>query len=96
MIYTHGDLGSIVNELSNQITESVETELMSQLNDFISRDLIVIHRGPTILTHNPMTNKVEISTSCSLHLKDKDYIVALEKENKELKEFIAKFKDLTR
>lgn len=79
---------SIMNGMNKAFTEvSKQTEdiILEQLNDFVSRGLIVLKMGPMTLTHDQMSNKINVSQSCTLVLKDKEYIEKLEKENIELK-----------
>lgn len=79
-------------EIIKESMRQKEIEILSQLNDFISRDLIVVEEGPTTMVRDPLSSKIEIRTSVRLVLKDKEYIEELERENKELKELIEKLK----
>lgn len=59
---------------------------MEQLNEFISRGLIIVELTQPTFVHSPDSTKVEIRQSCKLVLKDQEYIQDLERENKALKE----------
>ena len=84
------------NSIAKELAKQSETILLDQLNEFISRGLIVVHHGPTGFVHDPYTNKVTIQSSVKLVLKDQDYIEQLEKENKALKEQIEKTNEVIR
>jgi len=86
-------MNKILNDSVDEIEKKVESELLSQLNDFISRGLIVVERSHPSLASSyedityptPNTFKVELNTAVRLVLKDKEYIEKLESENKEFK-----------
>ena len=87
MIYT-----SSLISLSEKVAAETEKEIISQLNDFISRNLIEIQTGPLTFVQSMQTSTVEVRRSVKLVLKDKEYVEKLEKENSELKDLIAKIK----
>lgn len=86
------NINSIVKDLARQS----ETIILDQLNEFISRGLIVVHRGPMNLVQDHYTDKVTIQSSVKLVLKDQEYIEQLEKENKALKEQIERTNQIIR
>ena len=59
-----------------------------QLNELVSKGLLVIELGEPIIVHDEHSSKVEIKRSVKINLKDKEYIESLEKENAKLKEQI--------
>ena len=63
---------------------------MEQLNDLISRRLLVVVMGQPTLVRYENSDRVELRQTCQLVLKDKEYIEKLEKENTELKEKLDK------
>lgn len=72
--------------------EQSEKVVLAQLNDFISRGLIVLESTGPLLTRSSDSDKIEMRYACNLVLKDKEYILKLEKENKEMKELLEKLK----
>lgn len=84
---------NMMSELHKVVAESTENAIMEQLNEFISRDLIVVEISQPILVRDPMSTKVQVRQQCRLVLKDKEYIEKLERENKTLKEHLNKIKE---
>lgn len=74
----------IVTKVLNEVIRETENKLLEQLNDFISRDLITVEKGPLTIVQDQLTSNLLIQQSVQLVLKDKEYILKLEKENKEL------------
>lgn len=84
-------------ELAKESAKQTESIILEQLNDFISRGLIIIEKTQPVLTTEIDQNnnyQVRLNQSCRLVLKDKEYIEKLEKENQELKELISKIKEI--
>lgn len=67
------------------IMSQKESIILNQLNDLISRGLLVVEEGTSVLTYSEHSSKIELNQSINLKLKDQDYIEQLERENKELK-----------
>lgn len=82
------NFNSHASEIMKSVAEHSEKVIIEQLNDFISRGLLELRSvGPT-LVHALDSNKIEIKYGCMLILKDKEYILKLEEENKEMKELL--------
>jgi hypothetical protein len=83
-------------QLAHEVAKQTESLILEQLNDFISRGLICVEQvGPTFVqVVNPLNsrNTVSIQQSVRLVLKDKEYVEKLEKENKELRDILAKLR----
>lgn len=88
----HESLNSALLEVNKQ-TESI---ILSQLNELISRGLLVIESTQPVLVadydlyHNGTFNRdkpynIRLQQMVKLKLKDQEYIEKLEKENEELK-----------
>jgi len=77
--------------IAREISKATEASIMAQLNDFISRGLIIVEHGPMSFTRNPLKDpyKINIEQTVSLKLKDKEYIEKLEAENKRYKDLLA-------
>lgn len=88
MLYTQG-LSSVIPEIGNQISKQTEIIILEQLNDLISRNLLIVETTqPTFVTEYSQNSdkiQVKVMQQCRLVLKDKEYIEKLEKENEELK-----------
>lgn len=73
-----------------------ESVILEQLNDLISRDLLVVQEGPQSLVRDLESDKITIQQSIRLVLKDKEYIEKLEIENRALKESIQAIREAVR
>lgn len=80
---------NLAQELIKQSAKKQEEYILSQLNEFISRGLIVVERTQVTFIRDEMSNEIKISQGIRLVLKDQEYIEKLEKENKELKNLIS-------
>lgn len=82
----------IASDLAKRVAQATEHSILEQLNDFVSRGLIEIQTtGPTFVQVEDITrptHRIEVRQTVRLVLKDKDYIVQLEKENAKLKEIL--------
>lgn len=80
-----------------EISKQKEKIILDQLNERISRNLLVVETQP-VLIHNidPDTRepKVELKQQVRLVLKDQEYIEKLENENRELKENLDRISEL--
>lgn len=76
------------SEIMADMARQTENLILEQLNDLVSRGLLVVERGPMSLVHSQDKDKIEVRQSCRLILKDKEYIEKLEAENKLLHEKI--------
>jgi hypothetical protein len=79
-------------ELAKRTAEVTELEILSQLNDFIKRDLIEVQYGQLIFFQEMDSTAIKVSRTVKLVLKDKEYIEKLEKDNEELRSIISKLK----
>lgn len=81
MIYGHAEnIQSLISELAEQKQQL----LLSQLNDLVSRGLLVVEEGPSSLVRSAHSDKIEYVQTIKLTLKDKEYIQSLESKVKEL------------
>jgi hypothetical protein len=71
-------------KILNEVAKATENEMLSQLNELVSRGLIVWEQGPQVLTRDKLTDNLSISFSGRLVLKDQEYIETLEKKVSEL------------
>lgn len=86
------NMNSYTNALVRDMMQQKENLILEQLNDLISRKLLIIENGSFSLVRESNSNKITYKQTIKLTLKDKEYIEQLEKENKELKEIINKLK----
>lgn len=91
--YKPNIMQSLTEELNDQVVKHTENLLLEQLNDFVSRGLIIAEKGPMTMVRDPSNDKIVINQSINLVLKDKEYIESLEKQVKELSENLQKIKD---
>jgi len=88
-------MSDLASEVLTKATKHQEAIILEQLNELVSRGLLVIEQGPqTLVTSRSSQGDyvLDIKQSCRLLLKDQEYLEALEKENKELKEKLATIK----
>lgn len=78
-------LEAMATDVAENVTRATETAISEQLNEFISRGLITLEFTQPILVRSEMSSKIEIRQQCRLLLKDQEYILKLEEENKALK-----------
>jgi hypothetical protein len=81
-------------KLTRAVTKAREESILSQLNDFISRELIEVRIMGTQFVRIPDSAAIEYREVVELVLKDKEYIEKLEKENAELKSYVEEIKKL--
>lgn len=75
------------SDVAKEVSKKTESEILRQLNEHISRGLIVIEQTqPQFVSTPEDPNKIEIRTSVRLKLKDQEYIEKLECDNKNLKD----------
>lgn len=74
-----------IEGLIQSIVRQQEAYIAEQLGELIQKGLLVIESTKPILTQEFSSNKIHVSQAIRLVLKDKEYIEALESENKQLK-----------
>jgi hypothetical protein len=77
-----------ISQQINELLKQQEMILIDQLNELISRDLLVVESHQPVLTRSEDSGQVQLRQTVKLKLKDQEYIEKLEKENKTLKERI--------
>jgi hypothetical protein len=85
-MFNTNDLNSVASDLCRETAKQTEDIILDQLNEFISRGLIVVEKGPMTLIHDSYLDKITINQSVSLKLKDQEYIEKLEGQIKDLEE----------
>ena len=77
-----------------QVAEQAEGLILEQLNDLVSRGLLVVELGPLSFysTSNLDGTHLKVHRTVKLVLKDKEYIETLEAENAKLKDVLARLK----
>ena len=73
-------------DMADKFAAQKEAIIFGQLKEIISRGLLVIVEGAPTLVRDMASNSVEYKQSITLQLKDQEYIVKLEKENKSMKD----------
>ncbi len=87
--------GSHATELAKYVYEATEKEITAQLNELVSRGLLVVETQGPFLSAEPYNHHVSVRLAVRLKLKDQEYIEGLEKEITELKAVIDGFKQAT-
>jgi hypothetical protein len=82
----------VLHEISEKTAKATESLVLNQLNDFVSRGLIVIEKGPMTMMQTPF-GTVEFKQSVNLVLKDREYIEKLENELSNALDIIHKLSD---
>lgn len=71
-----------------EISDAKEKELMSQLNEIISRGLLVVEQTKMVLVKAVDSDKIEAQFGIRLVPKEFEYIKKLEAENQKLRDTI--------
>lgn len=77
---------SLVAEVSREAAKQTESLIMEQLNELISRGLLVIEMTKPMIVHDQNTAKICLHQGVRLLLKDQEYVEKLENENRAMKE----------
>ena len=91
-----------LTKVAMDIQAQVEFNILSQLNELISRGLLIVEKGPMIITEiPPKTNlhdfpQLQVSQSVNIKVRDQEYIMKLEKENKEMREILDRLNKINR
>ena len=72
--------------LAKEVAKATESRILEQLNEFVSRGLIVIEQGPVTFVRTVHDDKIELRQTINLKLKDQEYIEMLEAKVKHLSE----------
>jgi len=84
----------MVQELARIQIKQIDDSILKQLNEFISRGLLVVEQKQPVLIQDSRSSEIRVSTFISLKLKDQEYIEKLEIENKEMKKDLDDIKHL--
>jgi hypothetical protein len=77
---------TMASEIAELAAKQTDEELLSQLNEHISRGLIVVERTNTIMVQDPLDkNKIELRMGIRLKLMEQEYIEKLENKLKAIK-----------
>lgn len=83
----------IVREVAYECARQTEESILAQLNDFISRGLIIVEQTGPIFVAEQDSARLSIRHSVNLKLKDKEYILSLERQLEELRTLVAKLRE---
>lgn len=96
---------AFIQEFSKDVAARTESLILDQLNEFVSRGLIVIEKGPMSFVRvgdgpasTPFTSsghKIEVRQTVRLVLKDQAYIEALEKRVKEVEALLEQMQNFS-
>lgn len=83
---------NMLHDVIADVAKQQENLLLEQLNDLVSRGLLVVESGPISLIEEAdqmfrpnETRRVRLVQTIKLRLKDREYIEQLEKENQEMR-----------
>jgi ribosome-interacting GTPase 1 len=91
------EASNVITELANNFAKEKEATILAQLNEFISRGLLVVEQGPMVMVHErsfTSGNGVKIEQAVNLKLKDQEYVEKLEWEVRILEEKIKKHENI--
>lgn len=74
------DMKSMVTAIARE----KEKQLLLQLGDLVTKGLLVMEEGETVLVQDPCSPDLQLRSTVRLVLKDKDYIAALEQKVEQL------------
>lgn len=80
------DMTTVATEVAQHAAEATEKEISNQLNELISRGLLIVRTQGPVLVQDGFSSKVSVRLAVRLELKDQEYIEKLEAENETLKE----------
>jgi len=86
------NMSDYAGEIARKVARQTEDSIVGQLSDLVKRDLLVLELGELQLVTDPYTLDIQVRQTVKLHLKNREYIEGLEKQNAELKEIIQKLK----
>jgi hypothetical protein len=70
----------VISDIWNKYTKRKEKTVIEQLNEFISRGLIVVEESSPILVRQSDSSAVVLCNTVELKLKDQEYIHQLEEK----------------
>lgn len=77
-----------ITEISEEVALQTEKAIFEQLQELISRDLLVVEARGVELYQDMTSDKIKIGQNIRLKLKDQEYIEKLETELEEYKKII--------
>lgn len=85
----------LAGQLAKEVAKEQERVILDQLNELISRGLLVVESTQPILVQDPYSAKVTVQQSCKLLLKDQEYIQKLETRVEELEHILKALSDVS-
>lgn len=79
---------SLVSKVAEELNKNTENAVLEELNELVSRGILVLHRGPTVVVQDPFSNKIEIRQKVRVVLSNQEYVERLESENKKMKNIL--------
>ncbi len=86
------DLSGTIKELWPELIQGTETTILAQLNDFISRGVLVVESTLPVLVREEHSEKITVKVGVTLKLKDREYIESLERQLTELRDLVSKLR----
>jgi len=83
-----------INKLIEAAADARQESILAQLNDLVAKGLLTVKLGDTAFYRDHLSSALVYKEQVTLELKVQEYIVKLEKENAELKEYVAEIKRL--
>tara|TARA_R110001606_G_scaffold340750_1_gene489027 strand:- start:2542 stop:2859 length:318 start_codon:yes stop_codon:yes gene_type:complete len=83
--------GQMVQDLVKKAAKHKESLILEQLNELISRDLLVVEETEMMLIRHQGSNEIEMSQKVRLVLKDQEYIESLESKIADLEDKVTGF-----
>tara|TARA_R110000851_G_scaffold261755_2_gene414288 strand:+ start:209 stop:526 length:318 start_codon:yes stop_codon:yes gene_type:complete len=83
--------GQMVQDLVKKAAKHKELLILEQLNELISRDLLVVEETQMMLVRHQDSNDIGMSQKVRLVLKDQEYIESLESKIADLEDKVTGF-----
>jgi len=84
-----GSMAKVIEDIQTKMAKATDNMILQQLNEFISRGLIVVETVQPMMVREADSNKITIRQSVRLVLKDQEYIQTLENRVIELEAALA-------
>ena len=89
----HSDsMTKVIEDIQEKMASATDNMILQQLNEFISRGLIVVEVTQPVLVRSADAASVQLCQGIRLVLKDQEYIEQLERQNATLKEHLDNIK----
>ena len=79
----------VIQQAMKDVAKETETIILSQLNEFVARGLLIVERTDPMIVADHMSPKLMIKCSVVLKIKDQEYIESLERQIEEFRKLVS-------